>query len=976
MHKGFTAQKYDLDLETFGIVALVDEPIKYCTNNPALGSESGHCEEIQPKQMTSDFFYFDGGSLKLKNYVDMKLLGGPRHMIKLGTSGGCFVYYKVFIFPSFDLNVDISLVDKTPNNRILEHLEMPTSSLINNGLNPLFKMDIFDNVFCAIRDECRLDKGACQNYDTDLSKKVAIDLWDVISSSIHFKNARIVSGPKIELAKNSSEEAGLAEMAKRWYLQDESGNWLKIAPQSPLCTITIQLDWYMYQAITLIDNINKQETLFIEYVSIQGAFQNVLLADADISFNRNFDGNLLATRNRTSIRSLFYDDVEIQDVDDLPAIFVIDQSCQSYFDCVIIDKLLINQTFEACKDGEALLTMNSDLFVVDGDRQINSRSVRYEVLQSRSFELFGSAISCTAALSPGQHEFTMKAVQDNRIDRTSYLTVAVTIAEPVVNWTSIVTTPVKSAEFEILGSPSFVMNTQDHSAFKLDISPPADGQEVILISKTPGFTFTDRFELLYTGRRNFLLSNSIDLVVQILLVENDAVIAREDSFSLGIFNIEDRTATTTETPKTDSFTAAEYATEMLNECSTPAITCEPCAPIECSSTAATSSVMTSMASSKEDKSRNCDLFKILMSCLAALFFVTTIVFIILWSRARNSANEKIAPIGKQVLEISENEDQGESKSLPSESELTDSESISDSEYAQPKIVWVPADTKLEDPVYHTLEDHQVILKNFIKPGRIVSHREVLLRKNGETKHAFAVVHDIELASRDMLNEINSRIQIETQISKMRHENVLRYYGSWVELDKLYVGYELAEKGNLDEHLRQCLRPENSASKISNNQIKEILFQIVQGLAHLHSREIIHGNLQASAIYLTQENIPKIGKVCNNQIDSNDRNFRRWWAPELFENDGKHSCEADIWALGVVMWEVCSFGKTPYDDVELDQLSQYVKDNRLDLPNGDFPDACTFMSNCWIIEPRLRPDASQLIELMSAEQEGDLYEFLV
>ena len=78
---------------------------------------------------------------------------------------------------------------------------------------------------------------------------------------------------------------------------------------------------------------------------------------------------------------------------------------------------------------------------------------------------------------------------------------------------------------------------------------------------------------------------------------------------------------------------------------------------------------------------------------------------------------------------------------------------------------------------------------------------------------------------------------------MRHENVLRYYGAWVELEKLYIGYELAEKGKLDEHLRLCLRPEDSGSMMSNNQIKGILFQIVQGLAHLHSREIIHGNLQ-------------------------------------------------------------------------------------------------------------------------------------
>ena len=79
--------------------------------------------------------------------------------------------------------------------------------------------------------------------------------------------------------------------------------------------------------------------------------------------------------------------------------------------------------------------------------------------------------------------------------------------------------------------------------------------------------------------------------------------------------------------------------------------------------------------------------------------------------------------------------------------------------------------------------------------------------------------------------------------------------------------------------------------------------------------------------MTEENIPKIGKVCNNRIKSNDRNLWRWWAPEVFENGQKHSREADIWAFGVVMWEVCTFGGLPYNDVDLDQLSQYVKYDR-------------------------------------------------
>ena len=70
--------------------------------------------------------------------------------------------------------------------------------------------------------------------------------------------------------------------------------------------------------------------------------------------------------------------------------------------------------------------------------------------------------------------------------------------------------------------------------------------------------------------------------------------------------------------------------------------------------------------------------------------------------------------------------------------------------------------RLQDPIYHTLEDHEVTLKGVIKSGRIASVREVLLRKDGDTKHAVSVVLNVELATDKTFNEINKRIRIDTQ----------------------------------------------------------------------------------------------------------------------------------------------------------------------------------------------------------------------
>ena len=57
------------------------------------------------------------------------------------------------------------------------------------------------------------------------------------------------------------------------------------------------------------------------------------------------------------------------------------------------------------------------------------------------------------------------------------------------------------------------------------------------------------------------------------------------------------------------------------------------------------------------------------------------------------------------------------------------------------------------------------LKGVIKSGKIASVREVLLRKDGDTKHAVAVVLNVELATDKTFGEINKRIRIDTQSKK-------------------------------------------------------------------------------------------------------------------------------------------------------------------------------------------------------------------
>ena len=78
--------------------------------------------------------------------------------------------------------------------------------------------------------------------------------------------------------------------------------------------------------------------------------------------------------------------------------------------------------------------------------------------------------------------------------------------------------------------------------------------------------------------------------------------------------------------------------------------------------------------------------------------------------------------------------------------------------------------------------------------------------------------------------------------------------------------------------------------------------------------------------MTDENVPKISGVLNNQFDSTDEESKRWWAPEVFESKN-YTKESDIWSFGILMWEICTFGGLPYSDKEIKDLEEHVKYER-------------------------------------------------
>ncbi|KAG0236810.1 hypothetical protein BGW42_002678 [Actinomortierella wolfii] len=99
----------------------------------------------------------------------------------------------------------------------------------------------------------------------------------------------------------------------------------------------------------------------------------------------------------------------------------------------------------------------------------------------------------------------------------------------------------------------------------------------------------------------------------------------------------------------------------------------------------------------------------------------------------------------------------------------------------------------------------------------------------------------------------------------------------------------------------------------------------------------------------------------------------WTAPELFETDKPpYSTKTDVYALGVVMWEMAANCTRPYKDQD-DRalLIQHVKSGgREKLPDDTPTEYCEWVERCWHHDPSQRPDANEVTLVRNPPEETD------
>ncbi|EFC41083.1 hypothetical protein NAEGRDRAFT_80827 [Naegleria gruberi] len=274
-----------------------------------------------------------------------------------------------------------------------------------------------------------------------------------------------------------------------------------------------------------------------------------------------------------------------------------------------------------------------------------------------------------------------------------------------------------------------------------------------------------------------------------------------------------------------------------------------------------------------------------------------------------------------------------------------------------------------------------------------------------------------------------RDDIEKEASllcKLRHPNVLMFYGISITPKKHYLVVEYLEKGSIENLISQCRKGEISLDLISK---LSLLIDVACGMEYLHSLKppIIHRDLKPGNILLDSNNT---AKVCdfglsrlmngNNQTNTTTGMGTLFYiAPELLDSELSHTSSTlapsiDVFSFAIIMYELF-FEENPYihtkntkitqarqnevspftvlprvlkgerpvipfsNDTEMDSyLSSYVQE--YDFSSSDVPldrDQCKerfrnivgefikLMTQCWNSDPKQRPSFTIISTILSS-----------
>ncbi|KAL8599730.1 hypothetical protein ACOMHN_031885 [Nucella lapillus] len=204
------------------------------------------------------------------------------------------------------------------------------------------------------------------------------------------------------------------------------------------------------------------------------------------------------------------------------------------------------------------------------------------------------------------------------------------------------------------------------------------------------------------------------------------------------------------------------------------------------------------------------------------------------------------------------------------------------------------------------------------------------------------------------------------MKEMKHPNLVQLLGVCTREPPFYIVTEFMTHGNLLDYLRS-----SNKEDIGPAALMYMATQIASAMAYLEVRSFIHRDLAARNCLVADANIVKVADFGLARLMKDDTYTAhagakfpiKWTAPEGLAFN-RFSTRSDIWAFGVLLWELATYGMSPYPGVDLTEVYHLLERGyRMERPPGTPADVYILMLQCWQWDPKDRPTFKEIHYLL-------------
>ncbi|XP_018424600.1 PREDICTED: serine/threonine-protein kinase TAO3 [Nanorana parkeri] len=199
------------------------------------------------------------------------------------------------------------------------------------------------------------------------------------------------------------------------------------------------------------------------------------------------------------------------------------------------------------------------------------------------------------------------------------------------------------------------------------------------------------------------------------------------------------------------------------------------------------------------------------------------------------------------------------------------------------------------------------------------------------------------------------------LQQLRHPNTIEYKGCYLKEHTAWLVMEYC-LGSASDLLEVHKKP------LQEVEIAAITHGALQGLAYLHSHNMIHRDIKAGNILLTEPGQVKLADFGSASIASPANSFvgtPYWMAPEviLAMDEGQYEGKVDIWSLGITCIELAERKPPLFNMNAMSALYHIAQNESPTLQSNEWSDSFRgFVDYCLQKIPQERPTSAELLRL--------------